>query len=55
MYMVRPATLPLTPRRRDLEGRGAHRAVTTAAPPTLGATAPLAALRVHAPLRRGRE
>ncbi|CAB3258222.1 unnamed protein product [Arctia plantaginis] len=52
MYMVRAPTIPSLPRRRHMERRGRYRAVTTAAPPILGAPG-ASALRVHAPLRRG--
>lgn len=55
LHMVRPPTVPSPPGWRHMEGGGPHRAVTTAAPPFLGDTASLAALRVHAPLRRGGE
>lgn len=52
VYMVRAPTVPSLPGRRHMERRGPYRAVTTAAPPILGAPG-ASALRVHAPLRRG--
>lgn len=52
VYMVRAPTVPSLQGRRHMERRGPYRAVTTAAPPILGAPG-ASALRVHAPLRRG--